>query len=117
MPHVTASGPGINLIPVIRAAGTLPLLLFQGVPPVILLISPRIIMESCALKAGSPIGFLVVLVWAGVAAPLPLLPLLPLPCPGCLGSLVVGMLHPQGGMLQYINVGLMIGQSSRVDSK
>ena len=117
LPRVTASGPGINLILVTRAAGTLPLLLFQGVRPVILLISPRIILESCALKAGSPIRFLVVLVWAGVAAPLPLLPLAPLPRPGRLGSMVAHMLHPLEGTLRYINVDLTIGQSDGVDDK
>ena len=49
VPHVAASSS--NLIPVILAAGTLPLLLFQGVHPVILSIS-----LSIALNAGSPNG-------------------------------------------------------------
>ena len=117
LPHVAASGPRINLIPVTRAARTLPLLLFQSVHPVILSISPRIILESCALKAGSPIGFPVAVVRAGVAAPLPLPLLPPLPHPGCLGSMVAGMLHPPEGTLRYINVDLMIGQSSGADNK
>ena len=38
-----------SLIPVILAAGMLSLLLFQGVHPVILLISPSMALESCAL--------------------------------------------------------------------
>ena len=116
-PRVAASSLGATLTPVILAAGTSPLLLFQGVRPVILSISPRMILESCALKAGSPIGFPMGLVWAGVAAPLPLLPLLPLPCLGHLGSMVAGMLHPQEGMLRYINVDLTIGQSFGVDNR
>ena len=115
MSCVTASG--FNLIPVILAVGTLPRLLFQGVRPVILSISPSMILESCALKAGSPMGFPMGLVWAGVAAPLPLLSLPPLPCPGCLGSMVAGMLHPLKGTLQNKVVGLMIGQSSGVDDR
>ena len=97
--HVAASGPGTNLIPVTLAAGTLPQLLFQGVLPVILSISLRMILESCALNAGSPIGFPMGLGLAGAAALAPLLPLPPLPHPGCLGSVVVGMLHPLEGTL------------------
>ena len=57
------------------------------------------------------------LVCAGVAAPLPLLPLPPLPHPGCLGSMVAGMLHPLEGMLQCTDVDLTIGQSFGVDGK
>ena len=53
------------------AAGMLPLLLFQGVHPVVLLISLRIALESCALKVGSPNGFPMGLVWAGGIPPLP----------------------------------------------
>ena len=75
------------------------------------------ILESCALNAGSLIGFQMGLGWAGVAAPLPLLPLLPLPHPGRLGSVVAGMLRPQEGTLRYINVDLTIGQSSGVDNR
>ena len=97
------------------AAGTLPLLLFQGVLPVILSISPRMILESCALNVGSTIGFPMGLVWARVAAPLPRLPLPPLPHPGHLDSMVDGMLRPLEGTLRYINVDLTTGQSSRVD--
>ena len=116
MSRVAASGPGISLTLVTLAAGMLPLLLFQGVHPVILSISPRMILESCALKAGSPMGFPMGLVWAGVAAPLPLPPLPPLPRPGHLGSVVARMLCPLVGTLQYINVDLMIGQSFGVDN-
>ena len=83
----------------------------------ILLISPRMILESCALKSGLPIGFLMGLVWVGVAAPLPLLSLPPLPRPGCLGSVVAGMLHPLKGTLQCISVNLTIGQSFGVDGR
>ena len=72
--HVAASGPGTNLIPVTLAVGMSPLLLFQDVCPVIRSTSPRMILESCALKAGSLSGFLMGLVLAGVATPLPLLP-------------------------------------------
>ena len=105
---VTATGPGTNLFPVTLAVGTSPRLLFQGVLPVSLLISPRIILESCALKAGSWSGFLMGLVLAGVATPLPLPPL---PRLGHLGSVVAHMLHPLIGMLRNINVDLTIGQS------
>ena len=52
-----------------------------------------------------------------VAAPLPLLPLLPLPCPGRLGSVVAGMLCPPEGTLWCTDVDLMIGQSFGVDNK
>ena len=113
LPCVAVSGSKTNLFRVTPAAGTLSLLLFQGVLPVIHSISPRMILESCALKAGSQMG----LVWAGVATPLPLLPLPPLPCLCCLGNMVVHMLHPLKGTLWYINVDLMIGQSDGVDDK
>ena len=115
--RAVASGPRTNLILVTLAAGMLSLLLFQGVLPVILLISPRMILESCALKVGSPIGFPLGLVWEGVAAPLPLFPLPPLPRPGRLGNVVAGMLCPLEGTLRYINVDLMIGQSFAVDGR
>ena len=111
--HVATSGS--SLILVILAAGTLPLLLFQGVHPVILSISPRMVLESCALTTGSPNGFPTGLVWAGGGPPLPLLPLPPLPCSGHLGSVVAGNLHPQVGTLQYKIVDWPIDQSSRVD--
>ena len=113
VPHIVTSRS--SLIPVILAAGTLPLLLFQDVHPVILSISPRIALESCALNVGSPNGFLTGLVWAGGIPPQPLLPLPPLPCSGHLGSMVAGSLHPQVWTLWYTNVDLTIGQSSRVD--
>ena len=67
LPHVVTSRS--SLIPVILAAGTLPLLLFQGVRPVILSISPRIALESCALNVGSPNGFPSGLLWAGGIPP------------------------------------------------
>ena len=102
VPRVAASRS--NLIPVILAAGTLPQLLFQGVHPVSLSISPRIALESCALKAGSPNGFLMGLVWAGGVPPLPLLPLPPLPHSGRLGRVVAGNLCPLIGTLQYTDV-------------
>ena len=117
VPHVTASGPGINLLPVILAAGTLSLLMFHNVCPVTLSISPRMILESCALKVGFPIGFSAVITRAGVAVPLPPPPLSLLPHPGRLGSVVAHMLHPLEGMPQCINVDLMIGQSFGVDNK
>ena len=75
------------------------------------------ILESCALNAGLPIGFSAVIIWAGVAAPLPLLPLLPLHRPDHLGSMVAGMLRPQEGMLWCTDVDLTIGQSFRADDK
>ena len=99
------------------AGGTLSLLSFHRVRPVILSISPVMILESCALNAGSPIGFLAVIIWAGVAAPLPLLPPLPLPHPGHLGSVVACMLRPLEGTLRCTDVDLTIGQSCRVDDK
>ena len=113
----TAHCSGTNLFPVTLAVGMLPWLLFQGVLPVVLLISLRMILESCALKVGSLSGFPMGLVWAVVAAPLPLLPLFLLPHPGHLGSVVVCMLHPLVGTLQCINVDLTIGQSFGVDGR
>ena len=97
-----------------KLAGTLPLLLFQGVHPVILSISLRIALESCALNAGSPNGFPTGLVLAGGVPSRPLLPLPPLPHSGCLGSVVADMLRPLEGMLWCTDVDLTIGQSSRV---
>ena len=85
--------------------------MFQRVLPVIRLISPVIILESCALNVGSLIGFSAVIIWAGVVLPLPLLPPLPLPRPGRLGSVVARMLCPLEGMLQCTDVDSMIGQS------
>ena len=102
VPRVGTSG--FSLIPVTLAAGMLPLLLFQGVRPVILSISPRIVLESCALNAGSPNGFPSGLVWAGGVPPCPLLPLPPLPRSEHLGNVVAGNLRPQAGMLQCTDV-------------
>ena len=116
LPHASASCPGINLILGTLAVRTLLLSMFHNVLPVTLSISPRMILESCALKAGLPIGLSGVIIWAGVAAPLPLLPLPPLPRPGHLGSLVAGMMHPLEGTLRCTDVDLTIGQSSRVDN-
>ena len=104
--HVPASGPGINLTLVILAVWTLSLLLFHKVRPVILSISPAMILESYALNAGLPIGFSAVIIRAGVAAPLPLLPPLPLPWPGHLGNVVAHMLRP---MLRCTDVGSTVG--------
>ena len=113
MSRVAASG--FNLILVILAAGTLFLLLFQSVRPVILSISPSMALESCALNAGSLNWFLMGLVLAGGIPPLPLLPLPPLPRSGHLGSVVADMLHPLEGTLWCTDVDLTIGQSFRVD--
>ena len=107
MSHVAAAR--FNLILVILAAGTLSLLLFQGVCPVILLISLSMALESCALNVGSPNGFPTGLVLAGGIPPCPL------PHSGHLGSMVAGMLHPLVGMLWCTDVDLTIGQSFGVD--
>ena len=98
------------------AAGTLFLSMFHSVLPETLSISPRMILESCALNAGLPIGFSVVIIWAGVAAPLPLPPLPLLPHPGHLGSMVACNLRPLEGTLWCINVDLTVGQSFGVDN-
>ena len=110
---ITASGPGINLLPVFLADGTLLLSMFQSVHPVIRLISPAMILESCALNAGLPIGLSAVIIRAGVVAPLPLLPPLPLPRPGHLGSVVACMLHPPEGVLRCTDVGSTVGRFFR----
>ena len=107
--RVPASGPGINLTLVTLAGGTLSLLSFHNVRPVILSISPAMILESCALNAGLPIGFSAVIIRAGVAAPLPLLPPLPLPHPVRLGSVAARMLHPLEGTLRCTDVGSTVG--------
>ena len=107
--RVSTSGPGINLLPGLRVIGTFPLSTFQRVLPVTRSISPRMILESCALNAGLPIGFLAVIIWAGVVVPLPLLPPLPLPRPGRLGSVVARMLHPLKGTLWCTDVGSTVG--------
>ena len=73
------------------------------------------ILESCALNTGLPIGFSAVITQAGVAASLPLLPLPPLPHPGRLGNVVARMLRPLKGTLRYTDVDLTVDQSSRVD--
>ena len=101
--RVPVSGPRINLTLVTLAVGTLSLLLFHKVCPVILSISPAMTLESCALNAGLLIGFSVVIIRAGVLAPLPLLPPLPLPLPGRLGNMVARNLHPLEGTPRYIN--------------
>ena len=107
---------GSSLILVILAAGTLPLLLFQGVHPAILLISLRIALESCALNVGSPNRFPMGLVWAEGGPPLPLLPLPPPHRSERLGSVVAGNLHPPIGTLGCKNLDWPIDQSSRVVS-
>ena len=96
--HGCASG--FNLILVLCAAGTFPLLLFQGVCPVSLSCSLRIALWSCALNAGSPNGFPMGLVWAGGVPPLPRLPLPPLPCCWRPGSVVARSCHPHAGTTQ-----------------
>ena len=93
----------------IPAAGTLSLLTFHNVLPVILSISPAMMRESCALNVGLPIGFSAVIIWAGVVVPLPLLSPLPLPRPGRLGSVVACMLRPLVGMLRCTDVGSTVG--------
>ena len=92
------------------AAGTLSLSVFHKVRPVILSISPAMILESCALNAGLPIGFSAVIIQAGVVAPLPLLPPLSLPHPGRLGSMVAGMLCPLVGTLRCTDEGSTVGR-------
>ena len=62
------------------------------------------------MNVGLLIGFSAVVIWAGVALPLPLLPPLPLPRPTHLGSVVAGMLHPLEGTLQCTDVGSTVGQ-------
>ena len=86
------------------AGGTLSRLSFHKVRPVTLSISPVMILESCALNAGLPIGFSAVIIWAGVAVPLPL------PCPGRLGNVVAHMLHPLVRTLRCTDVGSTVGQ-------
>ena len=66
------------------------------------------ILESCALNVGSPIGLLAVIIQAGVVDPLPLLPPLPLPHLGHLGNVVARMLHPLEGMLRCTDEGLTV---------
>ena len=119
-----AATTGFNLIPVILAAGTLSLLSFQGVRPVIHSISPRTRRVSCALNAGSVSGFPTVLVWVrGAPLPVPPLPgfplLLPPPHPrsGCLGNVVAGNLRPLIGMLRYTDEDFSIDQSFGVDDR
>ena len=97
------------------AVGMLLLSKFHSVGPVTHSISPSIILESCALNAGLPIRLSAVIIWAGVVASLPLLPLPPLPRPGRLGSVAACMLHPPEGMLQCIDLDLTIGQSFGAD--
>ena len=109
IPHVPASGPGINLTLVTLAGGTHSRSVFHRVHPVILSISPAMILESCALNAGLLIGFSAVIIRAGVAAPLPLLPPLPLPLPVRLGSMVAGMLRPLIGTLWCTDAGSTVG--------
>ena len=112
-----------NLIPVILAAGTSSLLVFQGVRPVLCSISPRMRRVRCALKAGSVSGFPMVLVWVGGAPlPAPLLPPFPLLLPprprsGCLGNVVAGNLRPLIGTLRCIIEDCVVDQSSGVDDR
>ena len=110
--RASSTGPGTNLLPVTLVVGTLPLSMFHNVRPVTRSISPSMILESCALNAGLPIGFSAVIIQAGVALPLPPLPLPLLPRPGHLGSVVARMLHPPAGTLQYTDVDLTVSNVS-----
>ena len=94
------------------AGGTLSLLSFHKVRPVIRSISPVIIWESCALNVALPIGFSAVIIRAGVAAPLPLFSPLPLPRPGRLGNVVARMLRPPVRTLRCTDVGSTVGRFS-----
>ena len=114
--------PESNLILVILAAGTLSLLSFQGVCPVTRSISPHMRWVSCALKAGSVSGFLMVLVWVGGAPlpvpPLPGFPLLPpLPRSGRLGNVAAGNSRPLTGTLWCTDEDFPVDQSSGVDNR
>ena len=91
IPHGCTSG--FNLTLVLCAAGTFPLLLFQGVCPVSLSCSLRIALWSWALNGGSLNEFPMGLVLAGGIPPLPLCPLPPLPCCWCPGSMVAHSFH------------------------
>ena len=95
------------------AGGTLSLLAFHSVLPVILSISPAMIWESCALNAGVLSGFSGVITQAGVLVPLPLLPPLPLPRPGRLGSVAARMLRPLEGTLRCTDGGSTVGRFFR----
>ena len=88
--------------------------LFQGVHPVIFSISPWMNQANWALIAGSSSGFLMVLVLAGGAPPLP-----PLPLPGFLipQRMVVRSLHLLKETLWYKIVDWSIDQSSGVVGK
>ena len=68
------------------------------------------IRASCALNAALPIGFSMVIIWAGVVVLLPLLPPLPLPRLGRLGNVAARMLCPLVGMLQCTDVGSTVGR-------
>ena len=76
-------------------------------------ISPRMILESCALNMGLLIGFSAVIIQAGVLVPLPQLPPLPLPHPGRLGSVAARMLRPLEGTLRCTDVGSTVGRFFR----
>ena len=115
MSRASAASPRSILRLVTVAVGLLFLLMFHNVLPETLSISLRMILESCALNAGLPSRFSAVITWAGAVAPLPLLRPLPLPRPGCLGSVVTRMLRPLEGTLWYTDVGFDLGQSSRAD--
>ena len=115
--------PESSLTLVILATGTLSLLAFQGVRPVLRSISPQMIRVSCALKAGSVSGFPTVLVWVGVAPlpvpPLPAFPPLlpPRPRSGLLGNVVAGNLRPLIGTLRCTDEDFSVDLSSGVDDR
>ena len=98
----------------IRGIGTFRQLSFQGVRPVMFSISPLMNRENWALTAGSSSGFLMVLVLAGGAPPLP-----PLPLPGFLvpRCMVACNLHLLKETLRYKIMDWPNGQSSRVVGK
>ena len=93
----------------IQGIGTSLRSLFQGVRPVIFSISPRTNWANWALIAGSSSGFLMVLVLAGGAPPLP-----PLPLPGFLipQRVVVHSLHLLKEMLGIkLWIGILVNPS------
>ena len=91
-------------------------LLFQGVPPVILSISPVTNLPNCTWRAGSSSGFLMGLVYAGGTLPPPLPPL---PLPGVLDPwhMVADNLHLLIETLWYKIVDWSVDQSCRVVSR
>ena len=100
----------------IRGIGMSLRLLFQGVCPVILSISPVIALKSWALNARSPNGFPLGLVSAGGVPPHPHPPL---PLPGVLipWHVVACNLHPLEWTLQYKIVEVIFPSEKATSSK